>query len=175
MHGWFAGARIAGTKGLEGKLRLKDASAFLHHACVGVQVAFVPPAEDRVRFAQVAAIEEAADASCLVSFSEVSSAGAAQALVGCTVLLAGVKPQGLEDPAGLRGLSGFALVDTSLGYIGVVEDVDDAPNRFQPLLQVKLEGREAPALIPLVEELVESIDEEGRRIVMSLPKGILDI
>ena len=49
-----------------------------------------------------------------------------------------------------------------------------SPSATQPLLTVRrAEGGEA--LIPLVDEFIVDVDEDGRRIDVSLPAGLLDL
>ena len=54
------------------------------------------------------------------------------------------------------------------------EVVEVAERATQPLLTVRrAEGGEA--LIPLVDEFIVEVDEDGRRIDVSLPAGLLDL
>lgn len=175
MHGWYAAARVAGAKGLEGKLRLDHASAFLRSASFGVTAALVPPSADAPRFVTVREIDQTGEDACLVRFAEVGSADLAQLLQGKRVLLEGEASVSIDDEVGLQWLVGFTVEDPSLGIVGTVDAVDDSPSRFQPLMQVRRGSEEALVLIPLVEELIVSVDEDQGRIVMKLPQGILEL
>lgn len=174
MHGWHAAARVVGTKGLEGKLRLADASAFLRSAHPGMLASFVPPREDAPRFASVDAFEEVCPDGCVAVFSGVADRSAAELLLGCTVLLEG---EALEEEGGgapFSGIVGFTVEDADAGEVGVVDAVDAGPDRVQPLLTVARAGAPS-ALIPLADDLIISIDEARQRLIMQLPAGLLDI
>lgn len=174
MHGWYAAARVVGMKGLEGKLRLADASAFLRSAHPGMQVAFVPPRQDAPRFASVDALEGDAAGGCIAVFEGVADRSVAERLSGCTVLLKGEAPEEEMASAPFSSIQGFVVEDVSAGEVGVVEAVDAGPDRVQPLITVAREGAPS-ALIPLVDELIVRVDEEGQRLIMQLPAGLLDI
>ncbi len=174
MHGWYAAARVAGTKGLEGKLRLADASAFLRSAHPGVQAAFVPPREDAPRFASVDAFEEDGPDGCIAVLGGVADRSAAELLSGCMVLLEGEAPEEEGDTVPFSGIVGFIVEDADAGEVGVVEAVDAGPDRVQPLITVARTNAPS-ALIPLVDDLIVSIDEARQCLIMRLPSGLLDI
>lgn len=175
MHGWYAAARIAGAKGLEGKLRLTYASAFLRSAHVGDVVAFVPPTDKGSRFSKVSAFESMGDDACIASFEGIASADASQALVGSQVLLTGQAPKDREAPEGLDRLMGYTVHDDTLADVGIIELIDDGPDRFQPLAHLRCQGREDLALIPLADELIVDIDDAQKQVRMTLPAGLLDL
>lgn len=174
MHGWYAAARVVGMKGLEGKLRLADASAFLRSAHPGMKAAFVPPRENAPRFALVDAFEGDAADGCIAVFDGVACRSAAELLSGCRVLLKGEAPGDEAEDIPFSGIEGFTVEDADTGEVGVVEAVDAGPDRVQPLITVAREGAPS-ALIPLVDELIVDVDEEGQRLIMRLPAGLLDI
>ena len=67
----------------------------------------------------------------------------------------------------IQHLVGFELIDTKQGAIGVIEGIDDSTANL--LLEV------GDLLIPISEELVENIDEKGKKLYMNLPNGLLDL
>lgn len=176
MHGWHAGARIAGAKGLDGKLRLEDASAFLHSATVGSKVAFVPPKEDTVRFATVASVEQTSRNACIAVFAEVNEAALAEGLRGMWVLVEGEGERGCGLEMLDGGLTGYSVFDEREGIIGTVALIDQ--DRPQPLMVVKDERdgmREAHILIPFVDGIVKDIIHDDRMIHIQAPAGLLDL
>lgn len=66
---------------------------------------------------------------------------------------------------------GYTLVDTELGAIGEITDVDDSTLNI--LLKVIYQGEET--LIPIDENLVEWINVEKREIGMQIPSGLLSL
>ena len=78
-----------------------------------------------------------------------------------------------DDPMMMgHALEGYTLVDSSKGEIGRVSHVDDSTANV--LLEVETDdGR--TLLVPLVDDLIEEVDQPGRRIVMNLPDGLIDL
>ncbi len=66
---------------------------------------------------------------------------------------------------------GFELVDADMGPIGRIEDVYDLG--AQSLAGVQYKGREV--LIPLHPELIKAVHEDVRELIMTLPKGLLEL
>jgi 16S rRNA processing protein RimM len=70
-----------------------------------------------------------------------------------------------------HALIGFTLIDEDLGVIGEITEVHDYSGNV--LLAVEYQGKEA--LIPLNEDLIVSIDEGTREIVLNIPEGLFDL
>lgn len=70
-----------------------------------------------------------------------------------------------------HALIGYTLIDEDLGVIGEITEVNDYSGNV--LLSVEYQGKEA--LIPLNEDLIVSIDEDTREIVLSIPEGLFDL
>lgn len=68
-------------------------------------------------------------------------------------------------------LIGCALVTSSGETLGVVSDVQDYG--AAPLLVAEINGREV--MIPLAGSICTEIDTAGKRIVVELPEGLLDL
>ena len=62
-------------------------------------------------------------------------------------------------------------VDENGQSVGVCTDVLEYPH--QSLFQIDHQGVEV--LLPIVDELIRRVDREARRIVVSLPEGLLDV
>jgi 16S rRNA processing protein RimM len=77
-----------------------------------------------------------------------------------------------EEEEGLEyeHLAGYTLVDETLGAIGVIDEVLEMPQQEMAFLKYK--NREV--LVPLNEQLIRSIDEAKRQVIMDLPDGLLD-
>lgn len=69
-------------------------------------------------------------------------------------------------------LIGFRIVSDDGALDGEITDIDD--NTANVLFVVETENR-GQVLIPVADELIESIDEDNHTITVSLPEGILDI
>lgn len=68
-------------------------------------------------------------------------------------------------------ITGYNVVDTNHGPIGVVDEVLDYPNNA--LIQLKFNDREI--LIPIRDEVVINVDRETRTITVTAPAGLIDI
>ncbi len=66
---------------------------------------------------------------------------------------------------------GFRIIDTELGLIGAILDVQEFPH--QEMAIVAYEGKEI--YMPLHEGLIERIEEADQSIFVNLPEGLLDL
>ena len=69
-------------------------------------------------------------------------------------------------------LVGYSIVDTKLGSIGEIVDIDDSTANV--LFLVKAPSGET-IYIPAVNEFVVDIDAENRIITLNLPDGLVDL
>lgn len=68
-------------------------------------------------------------------------------------------------------VTGFALIDKTLGRVGEITEVIEMPQ--QEMAALNYQGREV--LIPLHESLIERIDEAKKEVHVDLPEGLLDL
>ncbi|MDF7813413.1 ribosome maturation factor RimM [Hymenobacter sp. YC55] len=80
-------------------------------------------------------------------------------------------PQLEEDQFYFHDVIGFTVVDEQLGELGVVETFYELPQ--QDLLAMRYKGQEV--LIPVVDELISRADQEGKKLYVQLPEGLLDV
>ena len=76
-----------------------------------------------------------------------------------------------EEEAPSDYFIGFTVVDSELGELGKIVAVDDSTENV--LFEIDHAGREL--LVPAVDEFVSEIDEENRRLYMSIPEGLLTL
>lgn len=77
----------------------------------------------------------------------------------------------LQEEKSWRFFIGYKLVDDKTGVLGEITDVDEST--INTLFKVNYQGKEL--IVPIVEELIISVDEEDRRIVTTLPEGLIDL
>ena len=77
----------------------------------------------------------------------------------------------VEEEAPSDYFIGFTVVDSERGELGKIEAVDDSTENV--LFEIDHEGREL--LVPAVDEFVSEIDEENRRLYMTIPEGLLTL
>ena len=66
---------------------------------------------------------------------------------------------------------GFKAIDTELGELGEIIDVDD--NTINTLFVI--EGKDDEILIPAQEEFIVNIDHENKEIIFDLPEGLVSM
>jgi 16S rRNA processing protein RimM len=76
-----------------------------------------------------------------------------------------------EKDTGWRRFRGYVLEDERKGEIGRVTEVDETT--LNVLFRVDCGGKEI--LVPAAEELIGAVDRAAKRLVVSLPDGLLDI
>jgi 16S rRNA processing protein RimM len=66
---------------------------------------------------------------------------------------------------------GYWVEDDTIGEIGEIVNVDEST--INVLLQIDYKGEEL--LLPAAEELILSVDHEKKRLIVSIPDGLLDL
>ncbi|MBQ8100024.1 MAG: 16S rRNA processing protein RimM [Paludibacteraceae bacterium] len=109
------------------------------------------------------------DDTLLLKLEDVDSEEAAQRLAGCTVYMEKrYLPAGCEVPLAPDTLIGFEVADTQHGRLGVITDVDTST--LNALF--RLDGG---LVFPAHDDFVVEINEEQRRLVVTLPEGLLSL
>jgi 16S rRNA processing protein RimM len=114
----------------------------------------------------------------IMQLEEVESKEAAMSLQSREVFL---RPQDLipehkrefdvvEEVLEYEHLTGFTIIDQTLGEIGVIDEVLDMPQ--QNMASLKYKGKEC--MIPLNKALITKIDLKGKRVTMDLPEGLVE-
>jgi len=66
---------------------------------------------------------------------------------------------------------GFNLIDKEKGKIGEIEDVMQTGNQWL----AKLTYQNTEVLVPLIEQMIDSVDIKARTIEVTLPEGLLEV
>jgi 16S rRNA processing protein RimM len=112
-------------------------------------------------------------ARLLLAFEGIEDVDAARRLAGGELVVpeeeAAPAPQGFLYSYRVEG---WRCEDTAGRLAGTVRQLERTP--AGPMLSIELpSGREA--LVPFVAPIVVAVDEEGRRIVIDPPDGLLDL
>lgn len=92
---------------------------------------------------------------------------------GCRVFLTD-SDNSHENPAeaDYRIFTGYSVLDRDKNIIGIISDIIENPGQL--LLNIQSpEGKEV--LLPLHEDLIISLDEKMKVIIMDIPEGLIEI
>lgn len=110
--------------------------------------------------------------SATITLNNATTVAQAQYIVGGKVYgECGEREEG-DDEYEMTSFTGYTIIDTTLGKIGVITDIDDTV-AANPLFIV--DGAEGEILIPASDDFVEEVDDDARTITMNLPAGLVDI
>lgn len=171
---WADVAELIATQGLKGRLVARSVRGLPFLLCEGLDVHFVPPTLDGPRKARVRGVQHLGAGEYAVEFDRVKDRDTAELLMGSHCLAARSDlPEDFEDfmHSSADYLAGFLVVDSTLGTIGTIEDVQEMPT--QDLLIVA--GAAGEVLIPLVDDFIVEFDDEERVLTMDLPYGLVDL
>jgi len=104
----------------------------------------------------------------LVSLEDVDSIEKSKKLIGKQVL-AEKKFLVKDDPE--DSLTGFELIDAVYGSLGEILEINDSG--AQVVMTLNFRGKEI--LLPLVDDLVESIDKKNRKLHYNSPEGLIEM
>ena len=172
MRTWADVAQLVKTRNLDGSFAVRCTAGLPFLLEEGMEVALVPPQEDLPRRVKVARVDDEGGGMGSVHFAEVSDPSVARALVGSHCLVRrSVLPETAVVAVG-GGIAGWEVRDAREGLLGTVAGIVENPG--QSLLEVSRPDG-SPFLIPLVDELVCSIDEDARAIEVDLPPGLAQL
>ena len=91
--------------------------------------------------------------------------------VNCLVFLTSQPSENsLED--NMTDLTGYTVLSVDNTLIGVVSELISNPGQW--LLAIKSEENKE-ILIPLHDDFIESIDHNGKKLIMDIPEGLIDL
>lgn len=112
--------------------------------------------------------------TALVKFEDIDTQDRARSLTGCDVYF----PRTLADSAetgqmSLPEIVGYTVVDAASGnIIGTLDGIDDTTENI--LFEITSSGG-SEILVPVNSDWIAGIDAVERRVVMTLPDGLLDL
>jgi 16S rRNA processing protein RimM len=158
--------RVAKTHGLAGEVSVIMAVDLpVSHLC-GLEVWFVPPPSSGVRASRIVAVRPGPKGP-LLAFEGVTDIGAAAALRGRSVL---VNAADVPESAVVFDPVGFEVVDRTRGSIGKVVDVIVTGANDVWVV----DGSLGEVLVPVIDEVVDRIDQDSAMIHVALLPGLID-
>lgn len=158
--------RVAGVFGLRGELKVAPSRVGADALAAGVGVrAVMRDGTSRALGIRALRLHQGRP---LIAFEGVDDATAAEVLVGAVLFVDRADVAMGEGEYFDEDLVGCSLVDVDGAILGEVAAVEHYPAQ-----DVLLVGK-ARAMVPLVRAFVRDIDVAARRIVVSLPPGLLE-
>lgn len=106
------------------------------------------------------------DDTMLLKFEDIESEQAAKRLTGSRVYVEKANYTIMQsDELLLDNLIGYTLIERERGMLGIVNDVDESTINSLLLL-------ESGMVVPVHDDLIVSIDDEKKELIMSLPEGL---
>ena len=118
----------------------------------------------------ISGIKSLTDKEGTLSFEEVETVEVARKLVGKEVFVQEEVLTTSKIDSPLLWI-GFELVDTTIGSVGVIEDIYQTAQQW--LATIRVNGNEA--LIPLIEQTLKKVDIKKKQVLVDLPDGLLEI
>jgi 16S rRNA processing protein RimM len=115
----------------------------------------------------------------LIKFEGIDTQKFAEEIVGETVYIERKQKKGSQEKVDkntcddITEMIGFEVFDSHEQYIGIIQNIYPYPNNL--CIGVHREDKEEELLIPFNEELIVSISITGKKTVLNLPDGILDL
>ena len=78
----------------------------------------------------------------------------------------------IEDENSLNEFIGYTIIDSVLGNIGVINDIDDKTNNVI-IKVIHSSGKEI--ILPFNDDLIDEIDDDKKTIHYSAPEGLIDM
>lgn len=151
------------THGIKGQLILKSDSEFYFEE---VNAFFVEISGSKAPFF-IKDIKENNN-GLIILLEEFDTQEKAKTLIGKKVF---VDEQFIAENENEHNWLDYELIDHNLGNLGKINEV----NESGPQILVSLIYKEKEIMLPLVEELIENIDEEGKKIHYKSPEGLIDL
>ncbi len=170
MSQYFKIGKLAASFGLKGELVLQH-SLGKKTALKGLETIFIEERKDNFMpyFITGASIKN--DAELYIKLEGIDSKETARKLTPKEVWLAEEDFNIHAAKSSPIALLGFHLITDEDEDLGEILEVIEQPHQI--LCAVLLEGKEA--LIPIHQESLDKIDQQNRKVYVTLPDGLLDI
>lgn len=168
---WTAIARVLSTHGLKGEVSVVSASGASLSVFVGKNVWLVPPPEHH-RSGLITQVRDVAAGKTLLTIDTLRDLDSAHSAVGTSVLVRScdvpqswIPPE--EDPDNMLG---FMVIDTEKGALGTIDETIVTGANDVWVVQ----GDYGQVLIPVIDDVVVSIDRETHTVRIDLLPGLLE-
>lgn len=150
------------THGIKGQLILKTERDFDPEA---IKAVFIESSTGKAPYF-ISEIKET-NTGIIVGLEEVLAVEKAKLLLGKKVFIDAALVEKEEESEWL----GFEVIDKQYGSLGIITSSSD--NGSQELINLSYKGKEV--ILPLVDDFIESIDEETQKLYFNAPEGLIDL
>jgi 16S rRNA processing protein RimM len=109
---------------------------------------------------------------CILSFEDITTVEQAKTLVGADIYIPlSQMAEADESRVSYQAIVGFDVIDSIQGKLGVIS------NFFQKTGQdlLMMDYKDSEILIPVTEEIVNSVDVKSKQVLTTLPEGLIEI
>ncbi len=163
--------RIGKTHGVRGELKISIEDRYMEDAFSAQSIIMklggqpLPYFIERLR----------GETTLLLKLEGIDDKETASALHFLDVFLPSSSITSASDPKTTKDIflswRGYAIIDETLGQIGVIDYVHELPEHYL----AEVSNNSKTAVIPLHQDLVISVNNEKKEVVMALPEGILRV
>ncbi len=159
---------IAKTHGIEGNVVLKINDSFPDET-YETDFVFIEIDGGLVPF-KLIDINLRNNMTALLKLEDMDTDDLSKSLVACPVFFSkkDISSNDLDESVNIEG---YMLVDEKYGKVGLISEILNY--KVNKLIQIYVGKKEI--LIPFSDELIVSIDNDKKEIIMNLPEGILDV
>ncbi len=108
-----------------------------------------------------------------IKIEDVDSVDEAKSLVGKeTYLPLAALPKLTGNQFYYHEITGFTVIDTNLGELGIIKQVLDYPT--QAIFEiVNANGKEI--LVPITDDIIQKVDRDNKVVTVTTPEGLVDL
>lgn len=111
------------------------------------------------------------DSAVIIGFEDIDSSDKAKDFVSSQVYQLKSLVKEVEEDAAFDQLSGYRVIDKTLGFIGTIDTILD----YNQNLLFRIVKGNQEILIPVNEDIITKINHKKKEIVIDAPAGLLDL
>lgn len=120
----------------------------------------------------IESVNVTSDSSAVIKFEDIDNPDTAKEFISCTVFVPAKKQTSkAKKRQEEETFEGYQVIDKTFGLVGEVKEILNYNQNI--LLSVIKDGNEV--LIPVSEEIIQSIDNKKREIHINAPEGLIGL
>lgn len=162
---------LAATHGLDGSIVMMHSLLGNKKALNSIKTIFIELRKESYIPYFITGQKNMGDNQLLLQLEDIHNVEAAKALAGKACYIEAEELERRQLATYHASLKGYAIVDVSLGRIGIIDELFETPG--QVLAAVMYNGREV--LIPVIDATLQRIDHHTKEIILQIPEGLLGV